>query len=132
MTSLIVAALEELPIHPNNTLDLLALIALGLIGLGGPLLAALPALLTLFRQGKLDSKQKEQGAHISEIRDQVSNSHDTNLRDDIDALSRLVTSTVGELTETVGELRSDIRELGRDLSTERRERIEGDQRRDAA
>jgi hypothetical protein len=73
--------------------------------------------------------QRKHGRQLGEIRDQVSNDHDTNLRDDIDDL----VSAVNRAIERVGDLKTDVSDVKRDigglreeLRTERVERIEGD------
>lgn len=73
--------------------------------------------------------QRKHGRAIGEIKDQVSNDHSTNLRDDIDELVaavRQVTQGLGDLKTDVRDVKQDIGGLREELRTERIERIEGD------
>ncbi|QFP95515.1 hypothetical protein SEA_GAUGELDP_32 [Mycobacterium phage GaugeLDP] len=96
------------PFNPDSWMDV---IALGMISLFTLLGVVAPIMLT--RNSKQHSKT------LGDIREQVANSHDTNLRDDIDELARLV-------REGFTETRKDISGLREELRTERIERIEGD------
>jgi hypothetical protein len=87
-------------------MDVIMLIGLGVLGLAG---TVTPAVLT----------HRKQSRQLGEIREQVSNDHDSNLRDDIDDLRNL-------LREGFRETRLDINGLREELRTERIERIEGD------
>lgn len=58
---------------------------------------------------------------IKAIRHQTENSHDTNLRDDIDEIRDIV-------RDGFKEVRGEIRELRGEISLERAERIESDAR----
>lgn len=57
------------------------------------------------------------GRHTDEIRDQVTNSHKSNLRDDID-----------QLTETVGRIDDQTRRISVEVQTDRKLRQEADDR----
>lgn len=91
-------------------MDVIALAVLGAFSLAG---IVAPVLLSSHR------KQTKQLGHIKE---QVTNSHSTNLRDDIDELGRMVRDGFLETRRDIGGLREELR-------TERVERIEGDRTR---
>ncbi|QFG11544.1 hypothetical protein PBI_BOGOSYJAY_31 [Mycobacterium phage BogosyJay] len=73
--------------------------------------------------------QRQHGKKLGDIKEQVANSHNTNLRDDIDrvldAVSNL-TGQVGDLKQNVNHVTNDIGGLREDLRQERQERINGD------
>lgn len=92
---------------------------LAFISLCGLLTVVLPVVIT----------QRRQGRQLGEIRDHVSNDHDTNLRDDIDDLMAAVKRAidgVSDLKADVRDVKQDIGGLREELRTERIERIEGD------
>ncbi|MBU8821059.1 DUF2746 domain-containing protein [Mycolicibacterium goodii] len=60
-------------------------------------------------------------AKTDEIHEQVVNTHDTNMREDLDELRDLVTDGFRRVERDIGGMREEIR-------TERKERIEGDKR----
>ena len=93
--------------NPDSWMDVILLIAIALIGLAG---ATMPAVVS-----------RRNGKKLGNIEEQVTNEHSTNLRDDIDGLTRL-------LTEGFAETRKDINGLREEMRTERVERIEGDRR----
>ncbi|AFM54992.1 minor tail protein [Mycobacterium phage Astro] len=81
------------PFNPDDWMDVIALIGLGMC----PVLAAvIPVWLKL-----------------RDVKEQVCNNHDENLRD--------------EITRGFAEIRKDIGGLREELRTERKERMEGDQ-----
>lgn len=94
------------PFNPDSWMDVVLLAFLGV-------LAALPAIIPVW-------------AKLKRIDHQVSNTHDTNLRDDLDKL--------GDSIEAgFAETRKEFQLLHEALNIERRERIAGDQaRREAA
>lgn len=95
------------PFNPDSWMDVAALGFLGLCGV-------VPAVLPVW-------------AKLKRIDHQVSNTHDTNLRDDLDGLA---TSIEAGFAET----RREFQLLHEALNIERRERIAGDdaRRREAA
>lgn len=95
------------PFNPDSWMDVILLVLIALIGTAG---ATIPAVMS-----------RRHGKTLGAIEDQVSNAHETNLRDDIDQLNQLV-------REGFSETRKDVRELREELRTERIERIEGDRR----
>lgn len=95
------------PWNPDSWMDVAALVILALITTGGATLTTVIA--------------RRRGKTLGAIENQVTNAHDTNLRDDIDRLTIL-------LTEGFTETHKDIRGLREELRTERVERIEGDHR----
>ena len=96
------------PFNPDSWMDVVLLVIIALIGMGG---ATIPAVMA-----------RRHGKTLGKIEDQVVNDHpDRNLRDDIDRISRL-------LAEGFSETRRDVRELREEMRTERLERIEGDRR----
>ncbi|QLF84594.1 minor tail protein [Mycobacterium phage Gail] len=102
--------------NPDSWQDVIMLAFVALCGMGG---TVLPVWLN----------QKRHGKQLGEIRDQVSNDHSTNLRDDIDELVAAVktlTTSVGDVKTDVRDVRQDIGGLREELRTERVERIEGD------
>ncbi|UJD20870.1 minor tail protein [Mycobacterium phage Zimmer] len=73
--------------------------------------------------------QRKHGKQIGEIKEQVSNDHSTNLRDDIDELVMAVRQAISDVKDVKGDVRdvkSDIGGLREELRTERIERINGD------
>lgn len=89
--------------NPDNNWEAALLVVVALSGLGT---AVLPVWLTSRRNGR----------KLAEINNQVSNSHDENLRD--------------EITRGFREMRADIGGLREEMRTERQERIAGDRVRD--
>ncbi|WP_280395571.1 DUF2746 domain-containing protein [Nocardia brasiliensis] len=51
--------------------------------------------------------QRQQRRDLAEVRNQVTNTHDTNLRDDLDEMHR----DIRGLRQDVGELRGEVREV---------------------
>ncbi|MGB0877557.1 MAG: DUF2746 domain-containing protein [Mycobacterium sp.] len=95
------------PWNPDSWMDVAALVILALITTGGATLTTVIA--------------RRHGKTLGSIENQVTNAHETNLRDDIDKLGRMV-------TEGFAETRKDIHGLREEMRTERIERIEGDRR----
>ncbi|MEZ0366828.1 DUF2746 domain-containing protein [Mycobacterium sp. pUA109] len=94
----------------------------------------------LATMGRVDGK-------VSEVREQVKNTHDSNLREDLDKVARLAESTAAnvavigrQVTEVkdhvishggdISGIRKDMGIIRGELRDERRERIEGDRRAD--
>lgn len=94
------------PFNPDSWMDAFVLLALGFSTV---LAAAAPAWIT----------QRKRDKTIGEIKEQVCNNHESNMRDDIDRLAEI-------MTEGFADLRSDVSQLRQELHTERLERIEGD------
>lgn len=84
------------PFNPDDWMDVFVLMFLGLCPVAA---VAIPAWLGLRKQ-------------VGHIRNEVTNNHDENLRD--------------EITRGFREVRADIGGLRADLSIERQERIDGD------
>ncbi|BBC53833.1 putative minor tail protein [Mycobacterium phage PP] len=95
------------PFNPDDWMDVLALAIMAGFSFAG---VVVPVLLNNHRRN---------AKTLGDIKEQVSNSHETNLRDDIDELAKAV-------RDGFKETREDISGLRRDLRTEREERIEGD------
>ncbi|AYD87061.1 minor tail protein [Mycobacterium phage NicoleTera] len=95
------------PFNPDSWMDVIALGMLAAFSFAG---VVAPVLL---------SNHKKHTKTLGDIKEQVANSHTTNLRDDIDELNRI-------LREGFSETRRDISGLREELRTERIERIEGD------
>jgi hypothetical protein len=89
--------------HPDDWNDVLVYLIVGIP-------AIIAALMGFKHQNKAIGKSNTMAAQTL---DQVKNDHDSNLRDDIDAL---------------GEIHIDISGIREELRTERIERIEGDRR----
>ncbi|MFI2673997.1 DUF2746 domain-containing protein [Streptomyces albidoflavus] len=88
------------------------------VSAGGAVLVALVGVLVelVRRQGTAIAEVRE---HAQEARDQVSNTHTTNLRDDLDR----VIAGLDRVLDGQAEHGRDIRELRVDLSHERAERL---------
>ncbi|AKF14196.1 minor tail protein [Mycobacterium phage Luchador] len=102
--------------NPDSWQDVVLLAFVALCGMGG---TVLPVWLN----------QKRHSKQLGEIKNQVSNDHSTNLRDDIDELVlavRQVVEKVADVKVDVRDVKSDIGGLREELRTERVERIEGD------
>lgn len=65
---------------------------------------------------------------LKAIRHQTENSHDTNLRDDIDEIREMVRDGMADIRSDISGIRKDIGGLRGELRTEREERIESDAR----
>ncbi|AER48742.1 hypothetical protein SEA_EXPLOSIONERVOSA_32 [Mycobacterium phage ExplosioNervosa] len=73
--------------------------------------------------------QRAHGKKLGDIKEQVANSHSTNLRDDIDRVLASVATLaegLGDVKTDVRDARTDIADVRRDLRLEREERINGD------
>ncbi|MEU4709523.1 DUF2746 domain-containing protein [Nocardia salmonicida] len=55
------------------------------------------------------AEQKEQTATLTEVKDQVSNTHSTNLRDDIDAMHEEMRGFRKEHRDDISEIRDHLR-----------------------
>ncbi|NWF28256.1 DUF2746 domain-containing protein [Streptomyces sp. PKU-EA00015] len=93
-------------------------VQVALVSAGGVVTAAFMGVLVelVRRQGTALAEVRE---HAQEARDQVSNTHTTNLRDDLDQ----VISGLDQVLEGQAEHSRDIRELRTELSHERSERL---------
>lgn len=102
--------------NPDSWQDVVILAFLAVTGLLG---TVLPVYLN----------QKKHGRQLGEIREQVSNDHSTNLRDDIDELVAAVKQAIVDVKDVkvdVRDVKTDIGGLREELRTERVERINGD------
>ncbi|QGJ90179.1 membrane protein [Mycobacterium phage SheaKeira] len=102
--------------NPDNNWEVALLAFIALCGMGG---IVLPVWLT----------QRTHGKKLGDIKEQVANSHSTNLRDDIDrviAAVAAVTETVGDVKFQLRDVKQDIGGLREELRFERQERINGD------
>lgn len=68
---------------------------------------------------------KKQGGQIL---NQVENDHPTNLRDDIDSLSQVISDGFAGTRKDLHQVREEFHQLRWELAQERQERIEGDRR----
>ncbi|AIM40975.1 hypothetical protein PBI_SQUIRTY_28 [Mycobacterium phage Squirty] len=104
--------------NPDDTIDLLGLFIIGLPG-SLPAFAALWVAIRGQRRGRARAKRVD--AKTDEIHEHVVNTHDTNLREDLDDLRDLVVDGFRRVERDIGGIREEIR-------TERKERIAGDRR----
>ncbi|SNS50603.1 Protein of unknown function [Actinacidiphila glaucinigra] len=97
-----------------------------MVSAGGVVTAALVGVLVelVRRQGTAIAEVRE---NAQEARDQVSNTHATNLRDDLDR----VIAGLDRVLEGQAEHSRDIRELRKELSHERAERLAVSERLDS-
>ena len=82
------------------------------IGTAGLVLGPIMLLVVQRRLGRIESKRDEHGAVLEEVREQVSNDHDTNLRHDVDDLRRAVDQLDANLSDggrLIGRLSRDVR-----------------------
>ncbi|AEK07305.1 hypothetical protein PBI_MYXUS_32 [Mycobacterium phage Myxus] len=73
--------------------------------------------------------QRNHGKKLGDIKEQVANSHNTNLRDDIDRVLASVATLaegLGDVKVQVRDVKSDIGGIREDIRQERQERINGD------
>jgi hypothetical protein len=102
--------------NPDNWIDLTAYFLIGL--------PALVAALGTFKWKKEAQDRAEVAKTLAEATlYEVKNDHRSNLRDDIDGLSKAI-------KDGFAETRSELHQLRDDLRTERVERIDGDRRKD--
>ncbi|MFE0771961.1 hypothetical protein [Streptomyces sp. NPDC058861] len=101
-------------------------VQVALVSAGGVVTAAFTGVLVelVRRQGTALAEVRE---HAQEARDQVSNDHTSNLRDDLDR----VISGLDRVLEGQAEHSRDIRELRSELSHERAERLAVSERLDS-
>ncbi|QGH79701.1 hypothetical protein SEA_ANON_30 [Gordonia phage Anon] len=98
------------PFNPDSIGDYVTLISLAAIPMiGGVATVALP----------IWAKMKKIEGHAESANEQVSNTHSTNLRDDIDRLAESIEAGFAES-------RTEFRLIQEALNLERRERMEGD------
>lgn len=102
------------PFNVDNWMDVIAYLVIGL-----PALVA--AVATWRNQEKYRERFSKHEASQQAVLLEVKNSHETNLRDDIDALALSIDKGFSEVHQQINGLRSELR-------TERVERIEGDRR----
>ena len=85
----------------------LGAIAAGFIALGKMFLARVDSKIT-----EMTTHTKETAEKVSEVRDQVSNTHEVNFRDDIDSFREEMRDTLArqdrKLDKSMGEIRRDI------------------------
>ena len=82
------------------------------IGAAGLVLGPIMLLLVQRRLGRIETQRDEHGAVLAEVREQVSNDHDTNLRHDVDDLRRAVDQLDANLSDggrLIGRLSRDVR-----------------------
>lgn len=105
--------------NPDDATDLLGLVIIGLP-------ASLPAIAALWVTVRGQRKGRERARRVdaktTEIHQHVVNTHDTNMREDLDELRDLVANGFKRIERDIGGIREEIR-------TERKERIAGDRRR---
>lgn len=94
------------PFNPDDWMDVVALFGLRLSGL---LAAVLPVWLNLRKQNR----------DLKTIKHEVKNDHGTNLRADIDRLTKAVETGFSNMERDISDLRKDVQQ-------EREDRIEGD------
>ncbi|QDF19846.1 hypothetical protein SEA_FULBRIGHT_29 [Mycobacterium phage Fulbright] len=104
--------------NPDDTIDLLGLF---IIGLPGSLPAIAALWVTVRGQRKGRERARRLDAKTEEIHEHVVNTHDTNMRADLDALRDLVANGFKRIERDIGGIREELR-------TERKERIAGDER----
>lgn len=80
--------------------------------------AVLVAVTGLMAEG-MRRHAKSQKASMHVVKEQVQNSHSTNLRDDLDKVAELVQSVL----DNQGRTHSDLTQIRTDLGTERTERL---------
>ncbi|QBI98204.1 minor tail protein [Mycobacterium phage Mabel] len=97
--------------NPDNTLEVVLLAFVALCGLVG---SVAPVWLKLRR-----------------IDHQVSNTHDTNLRDDLDSVKADVSAVKDDISDLKEIVLHGFHQINESLNLERRERIEGDRLRAA-
>jgi len=90
--------------------------------LGLLIVVGVPGVVSLLVQHPIRRQVKGIAADTRESRDQVANTHSTNLRDDVDQVIALVREAVEQGRQT----RLDIGGLREELRQERRERHDGD------
>lgn len=100
------------PFNPDSWMDILAYCILALP-------ATIAAVATVRGQRKQRSMHRENRRIGQQTLDQVANTHESNLRDDIDALTDSIRDGFSDVRRDIGGLREELR-------TERVERIEGD------
>lgn len=103
------------PFNPDDWIDLLAYLIIGL-----PALVA--AIAAVRNHKKVDVIHANQKLTSDEILYEVRNDHRTNLRDDIDNMSKAI-------NEGFIEVRRELHGIRSELNTERVARIEGDRQR---
>ena len=107
-------AIEQVIQDAKDSFDLWYAFIIGL-----PALVA--AIAAIRNRADINKHYQEQTKVNTSVLDQVRNSHEENLRDEI-------TRGFKEIREDIKVLREDHRHLREDLHLERRERIEGDRR----
>ncbi|AFI24938.1 hypothetical protein [Mycobacterium phage SWU1] len=83
------------------------------------------AFLTFSVPAWFTGRARKHSSDIGEIKEQVCNTHDTNLRDDLDS----VKADISDLKEIVLQ---GFHQVNESINLERRERIEGDRRKEVA
>lgn len=83
--------------------------------------------------GVLAEFMRRQSATLTEVRDQVSNTHDTNLRDDLDAVMHRIDRVIDgqeRHDEALGRHGRELSNLRDEIAHERRERLSVEERLD--
>lgn len=97
------------------------------------IISSLTAIVLAFMNQRTRADLKRHGDKIEVVRDQVQNSHGTNLREDIDMVLRAQLNTDGMIRMVIEGQRShstDLSQLRLDMAQERKERLAGDDRLD--
>ncbi|MGW7434731.1 DUF2746 domain-containing protein [Streptomyces sp. NPDC054849] len=108
-----------------TTLAMEPTVQVALVTAGGTVMVTLLGIAAEFlrRQNKSLSEVRE---HVQEARDQVANTHSTNLRDDLDSVMYRIDRVLDGQTrhdEALREQAEDIAALRSDIAHERRERL---------
>ena len=107
--------------NPDSWMDIVAYLAVGL--------PALVAAVGAWRGLKGSDKAHKVLVKASkDVLYEVKNDHPTNLRDDIDGLSKAIKDGFSHTNEQIHHLNQHIHHLRVDIQTERTERIEGDKK----
>ncbi|AMS01735.1 minor tail protein [Mycobacterium phage Brocalys] len=109
--------------QPDDGIDLIGLLIIGLPSTIAAIGTGIVGVLTVRGQRKGRERARQIDAKTDEIHEQTVNTHDTNMRDDLDEIRDLVRDGFKQVQRDIGGLREELR-------TERLERIEGDKRRD--
>ncbi|AQT25848.1 hypothetical protein SimranZ1_36 [Mycobacterium phage SimranZ1] len=109
--------------QPEDGIDLIGLLIIGLPSTIAAIGTGIVGVLTVRGQRKGRERARQIDAKTDEIHEQTVNTHDTNMRDDLDEIRDLVRDGFKQIQRDIGGLREELR-------TERLERIEGDKRRD--
>ena len=114
-------------VEADTGLDLVAYLIAGLPATIGALTALIIAIRSLKKNSQIDDRQRGHGAVLEEVREQVSNSHDSNLRDDVDR----VDAKVDQVDTKVDRLTGTVEALVRGFEAFAREQRAASARQDA-